>query len=139
MLLTRCPMELSMYSSATSWSCSISLRCEYDQDGNPLPASSTIPFGLPLTDKGSVEIWLRRAQAAILNPHIPVEDFFAKSVDDIKSLAKTETKMLPFSQNIVQVDLKDPDTTDLSFVDLPGNYSLAPDEVADMLTVTCCL
>ncbi|KAF8335514.1 P-loop containing nucleoside triphosphate hydrolase protein [Amanita rubescens] len=116
---TRCPMECTM-TQDEQWSCTISLRLEFDANGDPYPIQETVPFGPTLTNKDEVEIWLRRAQAAILSPHIQSSDFHGKSRDDIGQLQKTDRHMKGFSKNTIHVDVKDPDITGLSFVDLPG-------------------
>ena len=114
-------MECTLSSSADSWSCSISLRTEFDGRGTKLDASATENFGPVITDKSSVELWLRRAQAAILNPHRARAKFLNKSHAELKALAiEDEGVILSFSRNIVHLDVKDPEVTDLSFVDLPG-------------------
>ena len=113
-------MEVSMSSSALEWSCTIHLRIQYDAYGAELGASNRTSFGPTLTDKGQVELWLRRAQAAILSPHQRPEAFYNKTAKEIQELLKNDSDMLKFSKNVVSVDLKDPDATDLSFVDLPG-------------------
>jgi len=109
-----------MSTSPGSWSCEISLRFDYDDFGARLPASRTEDFCLHLTDKGSMEIWLRRAQAAILSPHLPYQSFFNKSLGDLRNATRLDTKMLKFSKNTICLNIKDPDATVLSFVDLPG-------------------
>ncbi|KAJ7595066.1 P-loop containing nucleoside triphosphate hydrolase protein [Mycena floridula] len=117
---TRCPMKVIMSTASDSWSCSISLRIQYDSEGNAIEPPECIDFGPKLTNKNQVEIWLRRAQAAILARHIPPREFYEKDATTLQNMAKTEIQMLQFSQNVVQVELEDPTATDLSFVDLPG-------------------
>ncbi|KAH7928504.1 hypothetical protein BV22DRAFT_1192754 [Leucogyrophana mollusca] len=63
---TRCPMECRMSSSDGPWSCHISIRWEYDENGNQLKDVSEVPFGDMITDKGAVELALRCAQAGII-------------------------------------------------------------------------
>ncbi|KAJ7187045.1 P-loop containing nucleoside triphosphate hydrolase protein [Mycena filopes] len=137
---TRCPMECSMSSSADSWSCKIFLRFDYNSLGTKLPetTASTVAFGSTITDKRTVELWLRRAQAAILSPHIPHQNFYIKTENDLRN-PPADDQRLAFSKNTVVVDLSDPKitgqctirsascamalnnlSTDLSFVDLPG-------------------
>ncbi|KAH7883417.1 P-loop containing nucleoside triphosphate hydrolase protein, partial [Phlebopus sp. FC_14] len=120
---TRCPMECTMSSSATSWSCKISLRTDYDTRGHPLPNSTRVTFGPTITDRNSVELWLRRAQAAILNPNTPQEQFHQKTLNELRSLnGRSELK---FSRNVVSIAIEDPDVTDLSFVDVPGKLIIS--------------
>lgn len=113
-----------MTSGAESWSCEITLRILYDRSGNSLGTSTLETFGPPITDKNTVETWLRRAQAAILCPHIPTEQFLTKTEAELRRLTKTDKEMLSFSKNVVHVDVKDPELADLSFVDLPGTQEM---------------
>ena len=105
-----------MSSSATTWSCKIKLRFDYDSSGRSSLQRGEIPFGPTITDRNDVEIWLRRAQAAILNPDLAPESFHRKSIQDLRNL----TNSLKFSRNVVSIFIEDPSATDLSFVDLPG-------------------
>ena len=108
-----------MSTSAKTWSCIISLIFEYDTNGSPKPREQH-RFGPPITDKNAVDTWLRRAQAAILSPHLPIDSFINKTPEALTTMTKTDPDVLKFSKNTVHVDLVDPDATDLSFVDLPG-------------------
>jgi len=116
-------MECNLSTSATSWSCTISLRISFSPTGDER-VPELRPFGPVLIHKTYVEIWLRRAQAAILNPHLEPGTFYNKTEAELKELkagVKAEGT-LPFSKNTVVVDVKDPDVADLSFVDLPGKF-----------------
>ncbi|KAG1903478.1 P-loop containing nucleoside triphosphate hydrolase protein [Suillus fuscotomentosus] len=113
---TRCPMECTMSSHATSWSCSITLRMNFDSNGKDMAKTVTVPFGRTITDRNEVEVWLRRAQSAILNPNLPSASFHTKTIEELRSAKNT----LKFSRNVVCVSIEDPDATDLSFYDLPG-------------------
>ncbi|KAG1850542.1 P-loop containing nucleoside triphosphate hydrolase protein [Suillus tomentosus] len=113
---TRCPMECTMSSHATSWSCSITLRMNFDSNGKDMAKTVTVPFGRTITDRNEVEVWLRRAQSAILNPNLPSASFHTKTIEELRSTKNT----LKFSRNVVCVSIEDPDATDLSFYDLPG-------------------
>ncbi|KAJ6632403.1 P-loop containing nucleoside triphosphate hydrolase protein [Mycena sp. CBHHK59/15] len=115
---TRCPMECSMSSSADAWSCEISLRFDFDRHGTRID-SITERFSPTITDKKYIELWLRRAQAAILSRHIPIPEFLTKSEQELRS-APPDAERLPFSKNSVMVTVRDPNITELSFVDLPG-------------------
>ena len=125
-------MECTM-TQDEQWSCTISLRLEFDINGDPYPIQETVPFGPTLTNKDEVEIWLRRAQAAILSPHIQSFDFHGKSKEDISQLQKTDKHMKGFSRNTIHVDVKDPDITGLSFVDLPGTFGPDPERYSKLI------
>jgi vacuolar protein sorting-associated protein 1 len=115
----RCPMECTMSSNAAAWSCTISLRMGYDNNGSA-QGTTTVPFGRTIFDRDEVEVWLRRAQAAILNPNVPPSDFHGKTIDELRNRRNS----LKFSRNVICVLIKDPDATDLSFYDLPGKYTI---------------
>ncbi|KAJ7776193.1 P-loop containing nucleoside triphosphate hydrolase protein [Mycena metata] len=130
---TRCPMECTMSSLAERWNCKISLRLDYNSLGTKLPDTpGAIPFGPTITDKRTVELWLRRAQAAILSPHLDPQDFWKKTENELRNPPPDEQR-LPFSKNAVVVDLSDPTITDLSFVDLPGLIQNERPEVIEVV------
>ncbi|KAF7329133.1 hypothetical protein MKEN_00173800 [Mycena kentingensis (nom. inval.)] len=119
--MTRCPMECNMSSNATEWSCKIALRRDYHPDGTPFEnGGQTTPFGTTITDRSQVELWLRRAQAAILNPNIRHEAFYTKTESELIAAFDADSDGLEFSKNAVVVYVNDPQITDLRFVDLPG-------------------
>ncbi|KAG2067161.1 hypothetical protein BDR04DRAFT_1144485 [Suillus decipiens] len=113
---TRCPMECTMSSHASSWSCTITLRIGFDRNGRDLQKPTNVPFGPTITDKSDFEVWLRRAQAAILNPDMSSSTLYTKTAEELGNMKNT----LKFSRNVVCVSIEDPDATDLSFYDLPG-------------------
>jgi vacuolar protein sorting-associated protein 1 len=113
-----------MSSSSQSWSCNITLRFDYDVTGDKLQLSTFVPFKEGITDKKDVNIWLRRAQAAILNPSSSREEFIDKNVDELREITNHGTG-LKFSRNVVVLNIMDPDAIDLSFIDLPGMFSCA--------------
>ena len=117
-------MECSMSSNADAWSCQITLRRSVDADGHDLATAERVPFGPLLTDKESVEMWLRRAQAAILSPHMEHDEFYGKTLEDLQEAMRNDQNVLPFSKNVIQVEVKDPELTDLSFIDLPGKICM---------------
>ncbi|KAJ7207815.1 P-loop containing nucleoside triphosphate hydrolase protein [Mycena pura] len=128
---TRCPMECSMSSSDNTWSCSISLRFDHNAQGVKVDPN-THAFGTTITDRSAVELWLRRAQAAILSPHISYENFYIKTEQELRD-APPDAQRLPFSRNAVLVDVRDPDITDLSFIDLPGLIQNDSPDVIDVI------
>ena len=109
-------MEIWMARSPNPWSCTISV--EYGATGD---VSNFLPFGPVLTDKSAVDIWIRRAQTAILNPHLSPDTFHTSSTEELRDAILTNTQMLKFSRNRVRVNIKDPDAANLYFVDLPGS------------------
>ncbi|EAU81635.1 hypothetical protein CC1G_02651 [Coprinopsis cinerea okayama7 len=119
---TRCPMECTMTKHSGPWQCRIQLRLEYDNDGSERLAPTTIHFA-DLTDPADVEIFLKRAQAAILSPgdidETVVRSFTTKTSAEIKTM-QTTGALLAFSFNTVELHVRDPQGADLSFVDLPG-------------------
>ena len=104
-----------MSSNAESWSCTITLRIGVDVNGKE-QKPTIVPFGRTITEKSEVEVWLRRAQAAILNPNVFPSNFHTKSIDELRSMKNA----MKFSRNVVCVLIEDPDATDLSFYDVPG-------------------
>jgi hypothetical protein len=100
----------------------IHIRYEYSQSGDAQPHLLE-SFGPVIENQSHVELWIRRAQAAVLSPHRPRSDFLTMSESEIRENARTDAAILPFSKNVVQVSLNDPNATDLSFVDLPGKVS----------------
>ncbi|ESK90668.1 hypothetical protein Moror_4132 [Moniliophthora roreri MCA 2997] len=120
----RSPRERNMHEMTSneelSWSSTVFLvRTEYDILG---AARSTTrkQFGPIITDKGSLELWIRRAQAAILSPHRHETDFYDKSAEVIRHVLKEDLQVLSFSKDIVEVEVRDPELVPLTFVDLPG-------------------
>jgi hypothetical protein len=102
----------------------VSIRWEFDRNDQPLEKVSEVPFGSLITNKGDVELALRRAQAAVLNPSVPTASFLTNSLDELKRVAHDNQKAMPFSRNVVCVDLEGPELTDLAFIDLPGELVL---------------
>jgi hypothetical protein len=115
-------MEISMSTASESWSCNISL-CRNTVDRHGDLRTEPTAFGPTITDKGEIELWLRRAQAAVLSPRVDPDEFLSMTIEELREVIRTEDA-LPFSEDMVEVDVKDPDLTDLHFVDLPGMTSL---------------
>ncbi|KZT66610.1 hypothetical protein DAEQUDRAFT_695305 [Daedalea quercina L-15889] len=122
---TRCPMECRLSSSSEPWRCQVSIRWEFDQQSKRCDKVREETFGGIITNKTDVELMLRRAQAAVLNPGVPMAKFLTMSVDSLDDAGAAQAKRLAFSRNVVCIDLAGPDLTDLSFVDLPGIIQVA--------------
>lgn len=119
-------MECRLASSSGPWSCTVSIRREFDNAGKPLTEVSEVRFGDIIRNKSEVELALRRAQLAILNPQMSHAKILSSTIEQLKELSAQSSKSLPFSRNVICVDLEGPELTDLSFIDLPGKpqYSL---------------
>lgn len=113
-------MECTMSSDAESWSCSIQIRNEFDSMGHPSPVK-TKNF-VVINDKSQIELALRRAQAAVLSPHKELTYFLGMSATQLKECVTHDPESLKFSKNVIEINVKDPEATDLSFVDLPGPF-----------------
>ena len=109
-------MECRLSSSSASWSCQVSIRWEFEDSGKRKGEVSEILFGSRMVD---VEMRLRQAQTAVLNPQVPAKQFLGMSEDEMKNGVRGNDPLL-FSKNVVCVDLEGPELTDLSFIDLPG-------------------
>lgn len=122
-------MEVNLMTKPGTWSCRISLRIEYDASGQRAEDTHIHTFGPELTQPDDVELYLRRAQAAVLNYYNDpnsVEAYANKSKVELQGTH--QPKMFgvatpKFSKNTVVVDISQPDGADLSFVDLPGLLS----------------
>ncbi|KAH9901115.1 P-loop containing nucleoside triphosphate hydrolase protein [Cubamyces lactineus] len=129
---TRCPMECTILTTKFRWSCTISLRVtDHGREGEP----TLYPFSPKLTAQGDVELWIRRAQAAVLCPHLRRASFTDKSYDELKVIAdhNLDPAVLKFTQSVVVIDIEDPRGADLSFVDLPGLVQNEDDDVILMV------
>ena len=107
-------MECIMRSTTGVWSCFISLQI--DKDGR----RTVLPFGNTIYSRSNVEIGIRRAQTAVLSPHRPETDFLKKSEQELKT--EVDSERLQFSKNSFRVDIMDPESPNLDFVDLPGEF-----------------
>ena len=130
---TRCPMECRLVSSPGPWTCRLSIRWEFDDEGKPLGKVEESSFGMPITNKDDVELSLRRAQAAVLNPEFPPSFFVSISEHDLAAVMLNNDKTLRFSRNVLCVDISGPDLTDLAFVDLPGIIQNAPKKMVTLV------
>ncbi|KAJ6557932.1 P-loop containing nucleoside triphosphate hydrolase protein [Mycena capillaripes] len=129
---TRCPMECRLSSSTSAWSCRISIRLEFDEFGRARQEIEEYRFIDIITSKDEVEVALRRAQFAVLNPSVPFGQILEMSPQDLKNGIPGKEPLL-FSRNVVCVDLEGPDLTDLMFLDLPGIIQNAEPEIVQLV------
>ncbi|KAL0957060.1 hypothetical protein HGRIS_003158 [Hohenbuehelia grisea] len=113
-------MLCSLHSVADSWYCTISLQKRFDSAGNKLAVYQSETFAPHITDKAEVDLWIRRAQAAILSAHRSADVFQNASAGDLQNIMQTDPEVSMFSKNVICIDIYDPEATDLSFMDLPG-------------------
>ena len=114
-------MQCIMRSTTGPWSCSISLQI--DEDGR----RTVLPFGSTIYSKSRVELSIRQAQAAILSrPHRSEAEFLSKSEHELKT--EVDPQRLQFSKNSVRVEIMDPESPNLDFVDLPGESFVCHNE-----------
>ncbi|KAF9035214.1 Dynamin central region-domain-containing protein [Panaeolus papilionaceus] len=111
-------MICEISSDAIHWSCTVSLDIAGSPNGPNEPANPHLRIKFDeTTDKSQVELILRRAQAAILNyPERNYRDYMTKSRDELSLMPRQHE----FSENKIVVQLRDPNATDVHFVDLPG-------------------
>jgi hypothetical protein len=103
---TKCPMEVRLCEDEGPWTCKVSLRRQLEP---PVHFVTT-------QDKSEVERILSRAQLAILNPDVDVEQFR----DDACDITTAE---LAFSEDTVLVEITGVSMS-ITFIDLPGIISV---------------
>ncbi|KAF7319138.1 hypothetical protein HMN09_00250200 [Mycena chlorophos] len=128
---TRCPMECRLSSSEDPWSCRISIRHEFDAAGKPLREVAEVHF-CNVKRKDDVELALRRAQFAVLNPHVDPAGVAKMSAAELKD-GVPGGRTLEFSRNVIVVAVEGPELTDLVFLDLPGVIQNAEKHVVEMV------
>ncbi|KAJ3017362.1 hypothetical protein HKX48_003571 [Thoreauomyces humboldtii] len=125
---TRCVTEvrLAEYDStgnqAESWVCTVKLRYEYDSAGRPLKAVKETAFGKETTKKQDVDLLVRRAQKALLNPSSDPNRYISYAFDDSTSSARDNeaaSNELKFCKNVVCLDIRGAGVN-LTLIDLPG-------------------
>ncbi|KAI8915267.1 P-loop containing nucleoside triphosphate hydrolase protein [Powellomyces hirtus] len=123
---TRCVTEVRLSEKdgavATPWSCTVKLRYEYDSAGRPLKAVKEVPFGKETAQKEDVDLLVRRAQKALLNPSADPNRYVTYSFDDSTSSARDSeaaSNELKFVKNVVCLDIRGAGVN-LTLIDLPG-------------------
>jgi len=112
----RCPIECHMNSSSTPWRAVVGIRRIVDSDGQLLDRPVFTQFGAPIEDRADVEMRIRQAQQALLNPDMPIEMF-------LTSRGMSKPSALRFTRNSIVVEIKGQGVDDLAFIDLPGRYT----------------
>ncbi|KAF3922135.1 Dynamin [Arthrobotrys entomopaga] len=128
---TRCPLEITLTedpSPLAPWNCQISLRFHKkyvkrkNSKGDPWEETAHQQFNFMIVrDPEDVETALIKAQLAILNPSRPWGEFVDIPVTYTgPALAGTETTEVPFSPNVICMEITGYNVPNLSFIDLPG-------------------
>ncbi|TBU37909.1 P-loop containing nucleoside triphosphate hydrolase protein [Dichomitus squalens] len=115
---TRCPTECTITADSQEWSCTVTIR------------GSSQEFSGIIHSKDQVELWIRRAQAAVLCPHISTDTFKTKNREELKDIADSsvDSNVLKFSKKAIEIRISDPEGSDLMFVDLPGLIQSGEDD-----------
>lgn len=133
---TRCPMEINLINTPGHWSCTVTLRFEFDSSGNRLLETLIVPFGPVLGHVDEVELALRRAQAAILSHPMDPNSFLSKTKHELDYYRSRDAFLggtQKFSKNCVVLDIHDEQCLNLSFVDLPGLIQNDEDEIVKLV------
>ncbi|KAK6537183.1 hypothetical protein TWF694_011380 [Orbilia ellipsospora] len=128
---TRCPLEITLTedpSPVAPWNCQISLRFHKkyvkrkNPKGDPWEEAAHQQFNFMIVrDPEDVETALIKAQLAILNPSRPWGEFVDIPVTYTgPALAGSETTEVPFSPNVICMEITGHNIPNLSFIDLPG-------------------
>ncbi|KAM0723518.1 hypothetical protein Q7P37_000505 [Cladosporium fusiforme] len=133
---TRCPFLITTSSqlpSTSTWQCTVSIkqlfwfddRTKFDSRGNQGPFfpldQPDIQHFTTVNNRTDLEVVLRRAQLAVLNPRRPPKEFVNANVDS------AEPTQIAFSPNIISLEIQGPSLPELSFYDLPGSIAVIED------------
>jgi hypothetical protein len=91
--------------STPQWMCWIAIRRQVDQAGKPLAEISEKPFGEQITDKNAVELALRRAQLAVLDPSSSTDAILKMDADTLREKV-LDDKTRAFSRDVVCIDIE---------------------------------
>lgn len=111
--------RLQQVDDDSPWRAQVLLRLEKDANGRKMLEIREEPFGPVVYDTMDLEMMIRRAQFAILNPSTSAR-FFESLVIDGAPSSITSSPELKFSSNVICIDVSGPNMPDLTFTDLPG-------------------
>jgi hypothetical protein len=132
----RCPFKITTSSAApangAAWLCRINIQQEYyfHTDGPKDPGrfceregqAVTTPFAT-VDKRTELEPMLRKAQLAVLNPSEDPQNFVGIDLASASLL-----RQVPFSPNVISLEIQGPDLPELYFYDLPGSINVIEDE-----------
>jgi len=117
--------------NGAAWSCSISIQQGFyfhaegpDDPGRFLrrDGPSVVDHFATVTEKGELESMLRKAQLAVLNPRNDPQTFVG-----VDLASATLPRQVPFSPNVVSLEIQGPNLPELYFYDLPGSINVIED------------
>ena len=139
---TRCPFQITTTAApngSQAWTCRITLQHRYGyrpgHESNESGFDGWAPHAQPeicnfatVNSKAELELVLRRAQVAILNPTginwLRCTSMSAAEVDGA-------SHEVDFSPNVIGLEIMAPGLLDLSFYDLPGAINSLPEQQDD--------
>lgn len=136
---TRVPFHINTTRSSDSWTCNVFLDRKYTyHKGNKITTRN--PFGpwvaydsdrafselfATLNDPQQLELVLRRAQMALLNPCNDPKYYYSCAEEEIQDYA--QCMEVRFSLNIVRIEIHSDDVRQVSLYDLPGIFAQTAD------------
>ena len=131
----RCPFLITTSSQApldgAAWRCSINIQQEYyyHTDGPNDPGRfrkrdgpTVVSHFFTVNNKSELEPMLRKAQLAILNPRDDPQKFLS-----IDLTSASLPRQVPFSPNVISLEIQGPNLPELYFYDLPGSINVIED------------
>lgn len=118
--------------SGATWACSISIQQGFyfhtegpNDPGCFLPRDgpSVVNHFATVTDKAELESMLRKAQLAVLNPRDDPQTFV-----NVDLASPNLPRQVPFSPNVVSLEIQGPNLPELYFYDLPGSINVIEDD-----------
>jgi GTP-binding protein EngB required for normal cell division len=132
---TRCPTNIKT-ASADKWACTVSLVEAYIYNEGETSDDQIYPCWMPrrskkeykfatIDDESDLEVVLKWAQIALLNPSLPPGTFEPGSQScaqqaQKRSESRNYKEEALYSPNIIDISITAPDLHSLSFYDLPG-------------------
>jgi hypothetical protein len=98
--------------------CEVKLRWEFDAHGKQLQDVSEHVFGEPISDLQLLELRVRQAQKALINPSMDFKQWLAWEGDGMWA-ARAKPDELRFTPNVVVLELHGA-PVGMTMVDLPG-------------------
>ena len=114
-----------------AWRCSINIQQEYyyhtEGPGDPgrfrkRDGQTVVSHFFTVTKKNELEPMLRKAQLAILNPRDDPQKFLGIDLTSVSL-----PRQVPFSPNVISLEIQSSNLPELYFYDLPGSINVIED------------